>query len=177
MHQPQRDPTTAQSARACTCHWFNWFPVGDVTSDRHTGAVGLAHVLLNRHEAPRARSSPGACHPLSWGSPAPGRPGPVRSPLRNANPLRGQVRSALPRPPHPAATATAATCPSPLVLSPSCSVPSRCPRPEHAQTTSHLPQGDHGSISARLAPTWGCCVPCAPPDSAGTPCAVEGAGG
>lgn len=119
-----RDPTTAQSARVCrlgACRWFNWFPVSDVTSIRHTGAVGLAHVLLNQHEAPRARG--GSCHPLSWGSPAPGRPGPVRSPLRNANPLCSQVRSAPPRPPHPAATAVAPTCPSPLDPSHACPGP------------------------------------------------------
>lgn len=86
-------------------HWSNWFPVGDVTSIRHTGAVGLAHVLLNQHEAPRAHSgeasarvtrSAGAAQPRAgWGPSAP---------LRNANPLRGQVRSARPRPPHPATT-------------------------------------------------------------------------
>lgn len=40
--------------RLGACHWFNWFPAGDVTPIRHTGVVGLAHVLLNQHQAPRA---------------------------------------------------------------------------------------------------------------------------
>lgn len=166
-------------------HWSNWFPVGDVTSIRHTGAVGLAHVLLNQHEAPRAHGGEASARVTRSAGAAQPRAG--RGPsalLRNANPLRGQVRSARPRPPHPAATATAATCPSPLVPSPACPGPVQVsPGRTHTNgATGHLPRSDHGSISARLRPGTatdhpGLLCPPVPPGPAGTPCAVEGTGG
>lgn len=141
-------------------HWSNWFPVGDVTPIRHTGAVGLAHLLLNQHEAPRARSgeaparvtrSAGAAKPRAGQGPS--------APLRNANPLRGQVRSSRPRPPHPAATAVAATCPSPLVLSPACPGPVQVsPGRTHTNgTTGHLPGAGHSH-----RPPGAAVSPCAP---------------
>lgn len=153
--------------RLGACHWFNWFPVGDVTSTRHTGVVRLAHVLLNQHEAPRARGGEALARVTlsQLGQPSPGRPGPVGFPLRNANPLRGQVRSIQPRPPpchgnHVPVT----TCPFSCLPWPHPGVPGQntlkppatCPGVTRAQ--SLLAWG-----RAQSPTTRGCCVPRAPP--------------